>query len=151
MAGKGQAVELHQLNHLVLCHARLDQEALTGIEQALTITRAENNTFEIAFCQLMAAYALTRMQRYAEAVRLAELAERHSSNTLGFQLLYWGLAVLSCGLSRPTDVRIYIQAGQLIIGAGMVKTHTLTIYRKLEVANRTQAIVRAQEVGLLRV
>jgi ATP/maltotriose-dependent transcriptional regulator MalT len=41
-------------------------------------------------------------------------------------------------------------AARLIIGAGTVKTHTLTIYRKLEVANRTQAIIRAQELGLLR-
>jgi ATP/maltotriose-dependent transcriptional regulator MalT len=40
-------------------------------------------------------------------------------------------------------------ADHLIIGAGTVKTHTLNIYRKLEVANRTQAIVRAQELGLL--
>jgi ATP/maltotriose-dependent transcriptional regulator MalT len=39
---------------------------------------------------------------------------------------------------------------QLVIGAGTVKTHTLTIYRKLDVANRTQAIVRAQELGFLR-
>src|SRR5262249_21681277 len=41
-------------------------------------------------------------------------------------------------------------AAQLVIGAGTVKTHTLNIYRKLEVANRTQAIVRAQALGLLR-
>ena len=40
-------------------------------------------------------------------------------------------------------------AAQLVIGTGTVKTHTLHIYRKLEVANRTQAIVRAQELGLL--
>lgn len=40
-------------------------------------------------------------------------------------------------------------AAQLIIGVGTVKTHTLNIYRKLEVANRTQAIVRAQALGLL--
>ena len=40
-------------------------------------------------------------------------------------------------------------AGRLVIGAGTVKTHTLNIYRKLEVANRTQAIVRAREAGLL--
>ena len=44
------------------------QEALTHIEQALTIARAENNPFEIAFCHLMAAYALMSMQRYAEAL-----------------------------------------------------------------------------------
>jgi ATP/maltotriose-dependent transcriptional regulator MalT len=220
---------------------------------------------------------------YNEAVRLAELAKRHNSNTLGFQLLYWALAALSCSVGSPTDVRMYIQnvlqlsdpdvhsvttiwivpcmayalaatnpeqavellawafasadtashwvrqwplidrlqaqlqavmdrasyrrhwekgkaltfesintylhhafgdsagagaqaapkhlltvrereilglmaagltnpqiAGRLIIGTGTVKTHALTIYRKLEVANRTQAIVRAQEVGLLR-
>ncbi len=219
---------------------------------------------------------------YAEGVRLNELAKRHNTNTMGFQLHYWALAALSCGLGRPTDVRVYIQkvlqlsdpdvhsattiwivpcvaytlaetdhekavellawvfaysdtalhwvrhwplfdrlqaqlqavmdrdsyhrhwetgkaltfdtittylqhafrassdagaeaahhhlltarereilrlmaagmtnpqiAAQLVIGAGTVKTHTLNIYRKLEVANRTQAIVRAQEWGLL--
>src|SRR6185503_10340944 len=36
------------------------QEALTSIEQALAIAIAENNTFEIAFCHLMAAYAQMR-------------------------------------------------------------------------------------------
>jgi DNA-binding CsgD family transcriptional regulator len=219
---------------------------------------------------------------YAEGVRLAELAKRHTTNTLGFQLLYWAQAVLACGIGRPMDVRRHIQdvlqlsdpnvhsgttkwlvpcaayalvetdpekavellawvvacadtglywtqhwplfgrlqaqlqtllerhsyhkhwetgkalslntitayiehefgaasdavieaprqlltarereilglmavgltnsqiAARLIIGAGTVKTHTLTIYRKLEVANRTQAIIRAQELGLLR-
>jgi predicted ATPase/DNA-binding CsgD family transcriptional regulator len=40
-------------------------------------------------------------------------------------------------------------AQQLVIGVGTVKTHTLSIYRKLDVANRTQAIVRAQELELL--
>jgi len=54
------------------------------------------------------------------------------------------LGLMAAGLTNPQI------AGQLIIGAGTVKTHTLTIYRKLEVANRTQAIVRAQKVGLLR-
>lgn len=38
---------------------------------------------------------------YAEAVRLAELAKRHSTNTLGFQLLYWALGVLSCSVGSP--------------------------------------------------
>lgn len=219
---------------------------------------------------------------YAEGVRLNELGERHIINKMGFQLLYWALAALSCGLGKPTEVRVYIQkllqvsdpevnsvtaiwvvpsvaymlaetdpekavellawvfsyadlalnwvrqwplfdrlqtqlqaamdgdayrmrweqgkaltldtiqtylqlefrassdaaaevsdhvltarereilglmaagmtnpqiAAQLVIGAGTVKTHSLNIYRKLEVANRTQAIVRAQELGLLR-
>lgn len=53
------------------------------------------------------------------------------------------LSLIATGKTNPQI------AAQLIIGAGTVKTHTLNIYRKLEVANRTQAIVRAQELGLL--
>ena len=51
------------------------QEALTHIEQALTIARAENNQFEIAFCQLMAAYAMMSMQRYADALPHLETSQ----------------------------------------------------------------------------
>ena len=54
------------------------------------------------------------------------------------------LSLMAAGMTNPQI------AAQLVIGAGTVKTHTLHIYRKLEVANRTQAIVRAQELGLLR-
>jgi DNA-binding CsgD family transcriptional regulator len=54
------------------------------------------------------------------------------------------LGLMAAGMTNPEI------AAQLVIGAGTVKTHTLNIYRKLEVANRTQAIVRAQELGLLR-
>jgi len=54
------------------------------------------------------------------------------------------LRLMAAGMTNPQI------AAQLVIGAGTVKTHTLNIYRKLEVANRTQAIVRAQALGLLR-
>jgi predicted ATPase/DNA-binding CsgD family transcriptional regulator len=53
------------------------------------------------------------------------------------------LGLMAAGMTNPQI------AARLVIGAGTVKTHTLNIYRKLEVANRTQAIVRAQEQGLL--
>ena len=53
------------------------------------------------------------------------------------------LRLLAAGLTNPQI------AEQLVIGIGTVKTHTLNIYRKLDVANRTQAIVRARELGLL--
>ena len=54
------------------------------------------------------------------------------------------LGLIATGMTNPQI------AAQLVIGAGTVKTHTLNIYRKLEVANRTQAIVRAQALGLVR-
>ena len=54
------------------------------------------------------------------------------------------LGLMAAGMTNPQI------AMQLVIGAGTVKTHTLNIYRKLDVANRTQAIVRAQEWELLQ-
>jgi len=40
-------------------------------------------------------------------------------------------------------------ARQLIIAPGTVKAHTASIYRKLDVANRTEAVARARQLGLL--
>jgi LuxR family maltose regulon positive regulatory protein len=40
-------------------------------------------------------------------------------------------------------------AQQLIIAPGTVKAHTASIYRKLDVANRTEAATRARQIGLL--
>jgi DNA-binding CsgD family transcriptional regulator len=54
------------------------------------------------------------------------------------------LGLMAVGMTNPQI------AAQLVIGAGTVKTHTLHIYRKLEVANRTQAIDRAQALGILQ-
>jgi ATP/maltotriose-dependent transcriptional regulator MalT len=53
------------------------------------------------------------------------------------------LGLMAAGMTNPQI------AAQLVIGAGTVKTHTLNIYRKLDVANRTQAVVRAQELALV--
>jgi predicted ATPase/DNA-binding CsgD family transcriptional regulator len=53
------------------------------------------------------------------------------------------LALMATGLTNPQI------AEQLFIGLGTVKTHTLSIYRKLDVANRSQAIIRAQQLGLI--
>ena len=40
-------------------------------------------------------------------------------------------------------------ARQLIIASGTVKAHAASIYRKLEVANRTEAVARARQLGIL--
>jgi LuxR family maltose regulon positive regulatory protein len=40
-------------------------------------------------------------------------------------------------------------ARQLIVSPGTVKAHTASIYRKLDVANRTEAAARARQLGLL--
>lgn len=53
------------------------------------------------------------------------------------------LNLLAEGLTNPQI------AANLIIGEGTVKTHTLNIYRKLDVANRTQAVARGRALGVI--
>ncbi|MFN2172865.1 MAG: response regulator transcription factor [Candidatus Promineifilaceae bacterium] len=40
-------------------------------------------------------------------------------------------------------------ARQLIVAPGTVKAHTASIYRKLDVTNRTEAASRARQIGIL--
>ncbi|MFN2227818.1 MAG: response regulator transcription factor [Anaerolineae bacterium] len=40
-------------------------------------------------------------------------------------------------------------AQQLVVAVSTVKSHINHLYGKLEVKNRTQAVARAQELGLL--
>ncbi|HSL45450.1 MAG TPA: LuxR C-terminal-related transcriptional regulator [Anaerolineales bacterium] len=40
-------------------------------------------------------------------------------------------------------------ARQLIVSSGTVKAHTASIYRKLDVSNRTESVARARQLGIL--
>ena len=40
-------------------------------------------------------------------------------------------------------------ARQLVVSPGTIKAHTASIYRKLDVANRTEAVARARKLGIL--
>ncbi len=53
------------------------------------------------------------------------------------------LRLIGQGLSNPAI------AEQLFIAVGTVKAHTNRIYGKLGVANRVEAVIRAQELSLL--
>jgi LuxR family maltose regulon positive regulatory protein len=53
------------------------------------------------------------------------------------------LRLMSAGMSNSQI------ADELVVGVGTVKTHALGIYGKLNARNRTQAVARAREVGLI--
>jgi LuxR family maltose regulon positive regulatory protein len=56
------------------------------------------------------------------------------------------LEIVSYLPSRLTNTEL---AGQCYVSVNTIKTHMAHIYRKLEVANRNEAIIRARELGLL--
>jgi LuxR family maltose regulon positive regulatory protein len=53
------------------------------------------------------------------------------------------LTLVADGLTNPEI------AEALVVATGTVKAHTASIYRKLDVHNRTEAAARARELGLL--
>jgi DNA-binding NarL/FixJ family response regulator len=53
------------------------------------------------------------------------------------------LALVAQGLSNPEI------ASRLFIGESTVKTHLLHVFEKLEVSDRTRAVIRAMEWGLI--
>lgn len=97
------------------------QEALTSIEQALTIAHAEHDDFEIAFCHLMASYALMGMRRSAEALPHLETS-RARFESLGEP--YYGcwalsrLGYLYASLNNP-DKEIEYTEQSLALARGM--------------------------------
>jgi LuxR family maltose regulon positive regulatory protein len=53
------------------------------------------------------------------------------------------LHLLALGRTNPEIAR------QLIVARGTVKAHTASIYRKLDAGNRTEAVARARQLGIL--
>src|SRR5262249_36317365 len=78
-------------------------------ERSRTITEELNRfVFRAYSLSLLILLACLR-EDYTEGVRLSELGQQHSTNTMGFQLLYWALAVLACGLDRAAEARASIE------------------------------------------
>jgi LuxR family maltose regulon positive regulatory protein len=53
------------------------------------------------------------------------------------------LHLIALGNTNPEIAR------QLIVSTGTIKAHTASIYRKLDVANRTEAVARARQLAIL--
>jgi hypothetical protein len=93
--------------------AQLMLQHETGLKhpQQLETMQAIERDFENfrLACEWLLILLACLREDYAEGARLNETGTGHSTNTMGFQLLFWALATLSCGVGRLAEIRVYIQ------------------------------------------
>lgn len=91
-------------------------------------------------------YAMHLLSQCEAELRMAAPQKAFSSSELIEPLTPRELEVLHLIAVGKTNPEI---AQQLIVARGTVKAHTASIYRKLEAANRTEAVARARHLGIL--
>lgn len=143
-------LSLQALAHQALGQVRQATRILT---RALTLAEPEGNIrlfvdFGKPMAQLLVRVAESEpgLRSYASKL-LAHFGATPSAEKLVEPLTDRELDVLRRVTSGATDQEI---AEQLIVSKATVKTHLRNIYGKLQVKNRTQAILRARVLGLLQ-
>ena len=102
-------------------------------------------------------YAIHLLSQFDAEPHVVTAAQEKVSPT-GDHLAGAGQALVEPLSQRELEVLQLIALGstnqeiarQLIVSPGTIKAHTASIYRKLDVANRTEAVARARQLGILR-
>jgi LuxR family maltose regulon positive regulatory protein len=161
----GVAIELYILRSLALVRQGATQGAEADLERALALAEPEGyvrifldegQPMQMLLAQWLvhadssplrdcATYLLSQFD--AEPQAIAAIQEKDpSTGGLIEPLSQREMEVLHLIALGRTNKEI---ARQLIVAPGTVKAHTSSIYRKLDVANRTEAAARARQLGIL--
>jgi LuxR family maltose regulon positive regulatory protein len=148
----GSLIEILILQAITFAAQKREEEALSALAQTLSLAEPEGfvrifldegapmaDLLRQALAQdLHTAYALRLLEALGEAVTAPQpLIEPLSERELE------ALRRVAAGYSNQEI------AQDLVIAASTVKRHLSNIYGKLGVGNRTQAVARARELGLL--
>jgi LuxR family maltose regulon positive regulatory protein len=161
----GAAIELRILRSVARARRGDAQEALADLDRALAqaepegyvrIFLDEGQPMHILLTQWRAQADDGRLRDYAMHLLAQFDAEPHRIAPAEGKAVPIGALVEPLS-ERELEVLHLIALGltnkeiaqQLFIAPGTVKAHTSTIYRKLDVANRTEAAARARQLGLL--
>ncbi len=161
----GRVLEISLLKALALQEAGDCQRAFVALATSLTLAEPgryvrifldEGQPMQLLLAQWLAHPGEVASRRYAE--HLLSQFETEPYAVIEAQAEGCGAGYLIEPLSpRELEVLNLIAIGrtnpqiaqQLIVAAGTVKAHTASIYRKLDVANRTEAVARARKLGVL--
>jgi LuxR family maltose regulon positive regulatory protein len=161
----GVVIELLILRALALAQRGDTREAVADLERALALAAPEGFSrvfldegppMQMLLAQWLAHAGTNPLRDFAghllaqfEAetpVMTAAHGKRSPNDDLIEPLSQRELEVLHIMALGKTNEEI---AGQLVIARGTVKAHTASIYRKLDVANRTEAVARARQLRIL--
>ncbi len=161
----GVAIELLILRALALAARGDTRKALVDLEHAFTLAETEGfirffldegPPMQMLIAQWLAHAGANPLRDFAGRLVAQFRAEpplmtaAQDNTSLGNELVeplsQRELEVLHIMALGKTNEEI---AGQLVIARGTVKAHTASIYRKLDVANRTEAVARARQLGIL--
>ncbi len=159
----GRVVESLLLKALALAEMGEGERALAALGECLAVAEPAGymrifldagRPAERVLTQWLAQSTAGLLRDYADYL-LAELEDEGPGDAAGRE----EASVLVEALSpREMEVLHLLALGQsnkeiakeLIIAAGTVKAHTASIYRKLDVGNRTEAATRARDLGILK-
>ncbi|NMC80942.1 MAG: response regulator transcription factor, partial [Chloroflexi bacterium] len=161
----GTAIEMHILRSLALWGQGDAPEAEAALESALALARPEGyvRVFLDAGPPMPALLAQWRMHADPGPLRDYALrllsqfdAEPHGAPATAEKAPPAGdlpeplspreLEVLHLMALGRTNLEI---ARQLVVAPGTIKAHAASIYRKLDAANRTEAVAHARQLGIL--
>jgi LuxR family maltose regulon positive regulatory protein len=90
--------------------------------------------------------SLARIEQTRQALRLRPARERAPGDAAAWEISERELEVLRLLASKLSQREI---AAELFVSFNTVKTHTRTIFRKLDAGSRAEAVARARDLGLL--
>ncbi len=161
----GMVIELSILRSLMLIRKGNFREAGIDLERALTLAEhdgfvrvflEEGQPMQILIAQWLAHaksgpirdYAIQLFSQFdAEPNAVSTVPAKDSPNDhLAEPLSQRELEVLSLMALGRTNLEI---AQLLFVARGTIKAHAASIFRKLDAANRTEAVARARQLGIL--
>jgi LuxR family maltose regulon positive regulatory protein len=161
----GRIIEILLLKALAMQESRNSEHAIQTLTECLTLAEPEGyvrvfldegQPMQMLLAQWLAQASAGPLRDYAIRLLSHFDAEPHmvtatqetgsAAQALVEPLSQRELEVLHLMALGRTNKEI---ARQLIVAPGTVKAHTSSIYRKLDVANRTEAVARARRLGIL--
>jgi LuxR family maltose regulon positive regulatory protein len=169
----GRVIEILLLQALAQRELRESEHAMTALTKCLTLAQPERyvrifldegRPMQMLLAQWLAHAGAGPLRDYAMHLLAQFDADPHRTKppqakacSAGGPSAGSGQALIEPLSERELEVLHLVALGrtnreiarELIVSPGTVKAHTANIYRKLDVANRTEAVARARQLGIL--